>query len=150
MAQSTEMLIFLFKELTNIFSLSSCEAFNHSSYMYYIMTELTVPLPVIRRLGRELLSAISQFLYTSYMEEFTMGCHKNSWKQTNLWEVWIASTAITQDLNFTYTFIWYMYKLLILQEKNCKNYDTWYLKKMKISDFFFYFPFLKKYFVIKI
>lgn len=43
-----------------------------------------------------------------------------------------------------------MYKLLILQEKNCKNYDTRYLKKMKNSDFFFYFLFFKKYFVIKI
>lgn len=43
-----------------------------------------------------------------------------------------------------------MYKLLILKEKNCKNYDTRYLKKMKNSDFFFYFLFLKKYFVIKI
>lgn len=66
----------LFEKLTNIVSLFPGEAFNLSFYLS--MTELTVPLPVIRRLGRELLSAISQFLYTSYMEEFTMGCHKNS------------------------------------------------------------------------
>lgn len=88
----------LFEKLTNIFSLFHGEAFNLSCYLS--MTELTVPLPVIRRLGRELLSAISQFLYTSYMEEFTMGCHKNSWKQKKF--VGVLNIALTQDLNFIY------------------------------------------------
>lgn len=35
------------------------------------------------------------------------------------------------------------------KKKNCKNYDTWYLKIWKFQIFFFYFPFFLKIFCYK-